>query len=223
MVDVTVTTKVLIRVLAVTACIPACGPAARAQPVPGCGMIQNAYGPFDYRNPEVRRQSLPIVEQYHFTPDVEMLVRGNTGTLIGDLDYTLRAFPNHPRALQAVVRYALAGGHFKDEIPTADCYFQRAVTFVPDDATVQAIYASYLAKKGDVAAARSRYEEALRLAPDSGEVNYNAGLFFVQQGDLARAKMLAKVAYDHGYPLPGLHRKIAIAEAADARQRAAVK
>lgn len=225
MVHVTVTTKVMLRVRAVIACIAACGPAAWAQPVPGCGMIQNAYGPFDYRDPTVRRQSLPIVEQFHFTPDVEMLVHGKSGTVIGDLDYTLRAFPNHPRALQALARYALAGGHFNNEIPSADCYFQRALTFASDDATVQAIYGSYLAKRGDVEAARSRYEEALRLAPDSGEVNYNAGLFFLQQGDLARAKTLAKAAYDRGYPLPGLRRKIAAAEdeAADPHKRAAVK
>jgi Flp pilus assembly protein TadD len=213
----------MIRVLAVTACIAACGPAAWAQPVPGCGSLQNAYGPFDYRDPTVRGQSLPIVEQFHFTPDVEMLVHGKSGTVIGDLDYTLRAFPNHPRALQALARYALAGGHFNNEIPSADCYFQRALTFASDDATVQAIYGSYLAKRGDVEAARSRYEEALRLAPDSGEVNYNAGLFFLQQGDLARAKTLAKAAYDRGYPLPGLRRKIAEEEAARAHQRDAVK
>jgi Tfp pilus assembly protein PilF len=214
---------VTIRLLAVTTCIAVCAPAAHGQAVPGCGSLQNAYGPFDYRDSTARRQSLPIVEQAHFTTDVEMLAHGNTGTLIGDLDYTLRAFPNHPRALQAVARYGLTGGHFMDRIPSVDCYFQRALTLAPDDATVQAIYGSYLAKRGDVAGARTRYEEALRLAPDSGEINYNAGLFFVQQHDLARAKALADVAYEHGYPLPGLRRKIAEAEAAEARPAPASK
>jgi hypothetical protein len=212
-----------IRLLAVTACVAVYAPTARAQAVPGCGSLQNAYGPFDYRDPGARRQSLPIVEQFHFTTDVEMLAHGNTGTLIGDLDYTLRAFPNHPRALQALGRYALGGGHFLDTIPSADCYFQRALAFAPDDATVQAIYGSYLARRGDVEGARQRYQEALRLAPDSGEINYNAGLFFLQQHDLARAKALANVAYEHGYPLPGLRRKIAEAEAADARHASAAK
>lgn len=210
----TVTTTFVIRVLAVTVCLAVCAPAARAQSVPGCGSIQNAYGPFDYRDPTAREKSLPIVEQFHFTPDVEMLVHGKSGRIIGDLDYTLRAFPNHPRALAAISRYALGGGQFNAEsgIPSADCYFQRAIAFAPTDATVHEIYGNYLMKRGDKEGARAQYEDALRLAPDSAEISYNAGLFFLQQGDLTRAKALAKVAYDQGYPLPGLRRKLAEAE-----------
>jgi hypothetical protein len=214
----------MIRLIAVTACIAwACAPTAHAQTLVGCGSLENAYGPFDYRDPAVRQQYLPVVEQFHFTPDVEMLVRGKSGYLIGDLDYTLRAFPNHPRALQSIARYGLSGGHFNDVVPSADCYFQRALAFAPTDATVHAIYGNYLAKRGDLQSARTQYEEALRLAPDSGEINYNAGLFFLQQGDMARAKILAQVAYDGGYPLPGLRRKIAEAEAAQSRKPPAPK
>lgn len=192
----------------------ACATVAHAQDVPGCGTLKNGYGPFDYRDAAVREKFLPIVEQFHFTPEVEMLSHGKSGRLIGDLDYTLRAFPNHPRALQAISRYALTGGPFnaEDGIPSADCYFQRAIAFAPSDATVHEIYGSYLAKRGDKEGARAQYEEALRLAPESGEINYNAGLFFVQQGDLGRARALAKVAYDQGYPLPGLRRMIDEAE-----------
>ena len=74
------------------------------------------------------------------------------------------------------------------------------------------VYANYLFKRRDFPGAQVQYEEALRLAPESIELNYNAGLFFAQTGDLARAKQLAKVAYDGGYPLPGLKRIIADAE-----------
>src|SRR5450830_1586845 len=39
-----------------------------AQPsIDACGPIQNDYGPFDYRT---QRESLKVVEQYHFTPRV---------------------------------------------------------------------------------------------------------------------------------------------------------
>jgi Flp pilus assembly protein TadD len=78
------------------------------------------------------------------------------------------------------------------------------------------LYGNYLLKRGDRETARKQYEEALRLAPTSAEVNYNAGLFFLGEGDLIRAKQLAKVAYDSGYPLPGLRKKIQAAEAASA-------
>ena len=154
----------------------------QAQEVPGCGNLKNGYGPFDYRDPNARTNSLPIVEDFHFTIDVETLKHGKSGPVAADIGYTLRAFPNHPRALRSIARYELEGGKFPEDsiIPSADCYFQRALAF----------------------------------APDSAEINYNAGLFFLTMGDIERAKALAKVAYDQGYPLPGLNNKIAAAEAA---------
>ncbi len=187
-----------------------------AQEVPGCGVLQNAYGPFDYRDPVNKRDNLPIVETFHFTADVESLRHGRSGTVLGDLRYTLRAFPNHHRALRAIARYGVEGGQIPldDDIPSVDCYFERAIAFRPDDAAVRVIYANYLFKRGERDAARGQYEEALRLAPDSVEINYVAGLYFVDAGDIERAKKLAKIAYDNGYPLPGLKKKIAAAEAA---------
>lgn len=187
----------------------------RAQEVPGCGELRNAYGPYDYRDPIAKRDNLPVVEAFHFTADVESLRRGNTGTVLGDLKYTLRAFPNHHRALAAVARYAIGGGRFPldDSIPSADCYFERAIAFRPEDEAVRVIYANYLFKMGERERAREQYEQALRLAPESVEISYVAGLFFLDIGDLARAKKLASVAYAGGYPLPGLKKKIAAAEA----------
>lgn len=188
----------------------------RAQDVPGCGSLRNAYGPFDYRDPVNKRDNLPIVETFHFTLEVESLQHGTSGTVLGDLKYTLRAFPNHHRALASIARYAIGGGRIPidDSIPSADCYFERAITFTPNDEAVHVIYANYLYKMGDQEKAREQYEAALRLAPQSVEINYVAGLFFVDMGDLARAKQLAQVAYDGGYPLPGLKKKIAAAEVA---------
>lgn len=190
------------------------GASLRAQDVPGCGALENAYGPYDYQDPVAKRDKLQIVETFHFTPGVESLQHGNTGTVLGDLKYTLRAFPNHHRALMAIARYALEGGRIPidDPIPSADCYFERAIAFRPDDAAVHVIYANYLFKRRELEDARKQYEEALRLAPESAEINYVAGLYFVDIGDLARARKLAKVAYDSGYPLPGLKKKIAAAE-----------
>lgn len=187
----------------------------QAQEVPGCGTLQNAYGPFDYRDPINRRDNLPIVDTYHFTPDVESLTRGASGTVLGDLKYTLRAFPNHHRALKSMARYGLQNGRFApdDAIPSADCYFERALAFAPNDEAVHVIYANYLFKRGERAQAKLQYEEALRLAPESVEINYVAGLYFVDVGDLERARKLAQIAYEGGYPLPGLKNKIAAAEA----------
>jgi tetratricopeptide (TPR) repeat protein len=184
------------------------------QHVQGCGNLANSVGPFDYYDRDAR-PALSNVETNHFTPDVEALRTGKTDVrIIGDIDFVLRHFPNHPRALNAVATYALRGGQFrKDGIPSADCYFRRALVIRPEDATVRMLYANYLTRRGSIERAMEQYEEALRLAPESPEVNYNAGLFFVGQGDIERAKQLASAAYAGGYPLPGLRRKIESAEA----------
>ncbi len=192
----------------------------RVQDVTGCGSLQNAFGPFDYRDPVARGEPLNLVERAHFTAEVETLRRGKSSiNVIDDLNYTLRAFPNHHRALNSLARYALQGGNIPRDsnIPSADCYFKRAVAYRPDDETVRMIYGNYLARREDRVGAREQYEEALRLAPLAVEVNYNAGLFFASEGNLARAKELARVAYEGGYPLPGLKNKIEQLEAAGNR------
>lgn len=210
---------------------------AEAQEVPGCGSLANSYGPFDYRDPIARSKHLRIVEAFHFTPDVAMLIHGSTGTSITkDLDYTLRAFPNHYLALQSVERYALNGG--KMDVRPAECYFKRAVAFRPDDAGARIIYGNYLFQCTKLTngllrerlqcagytdpgymdlrvlkSARQQYEMALKLAPMSAEVNYDAALFYMGLNELDTAKRLAAVAYGAGYPLTGLKKDLQAAEA----------
>src|SRR6185437_7414630 len=73
-----------IKFLAVFVCVALLHIAGvRAQEVPGCGSLENAYGPFDYRDPAMRRERLPIVTRFHFTPNVEMLEHGTSGTILG--------------------------------------------------------------------------------------------------------------------------------------------
>src|SRR5678816_4417104 len=81
----------LVGFLAVHAVSAQTGPSA-------CGPLANAYGPFDYRTDRTGT-TLSIVEDNHFTPAVEQLISGITSSVGGEIDYTLRAFPNHHRAL----------------------------------------------------------------------------------------------------------------------------
>ena len=175
---------------------------AHSQQVPGCGNLSNAYGPFDYSNMADREQKLPIVENYHFTPKVESLTEGQSGDLAMDIDYTLRTFPNHTGALWAMARYQLSrpwtpANHFM----TVDCYFDRALAWRPNDASVWMVYGMYLARKGEREESVKKYERALLLQPDSAEVNYNAGLAFFEIKDYARSRDLAVKAYAAGYPM----------------------
>lgn len=216
---------------------------AVAQVIPGCGSLTNSFGPYDYRDPVARAKHLRIVEEYHFTPEVQRLIHGSTSSLIADLDYTLRAWPNHYLALESLERYALSGGNMA--VRPAECYFKRAIAFRPDDSGARVIYGNYLLRctrlKNEssrrrlqcagyddpgymdprvLKLARQQYETALKLSPESAEVNYNAALFYLELNELGTAKRLATVAYRAGYPLMGLKKELAAAEAGQKLDRA---
>lgn len=174
----------------------------------GCGDLANAYGPFDYTDPVHKRDNLPIVEHFHFTTDVQNLRQGRSDTIAGDLDYTLRAFPNHHLALDSVARYQLANPRPDPRYYSADCYFDRAMRWRPDDARVHMIYGIYLNKKGDKVAAATQYDSALALDPQDAEINYNAGLFYLNIKEYDKARARAEVAYAGGFPLEGLRNKL---------------
>jgi tetratricopeptide (TPR) repeat protein len=177
-----------------------------------CGTLDNAYGPFDYTNPKDVAERLPIVEQFHFNRNVESLISGQTSELLGaDLDYTLRAFPNHHRALYAMVRYTLR--HKGERVPPGahypgECYLLRAVRFKPDDASVRGIYGVYLSAAGRSDEALAQYEMAAEFAPTNAEAHYNLGLLYRKLHRLDEALEHAKIAYRLGYPLQGLKNQL---------------
>lgn len=174
--------------------------------VPGCGELEQEFGPWDYTNPVHATERLPKVEEHHFTTDVEVLIKGVKGPIWGDLDYTLRAFPNHHRALYAAVRYWLLPDtprqgtyHY-----TTDCYLKRAVAFKPGDGTVYMIYGIFLHRQGKLPDALEKYRRAIKLMPNSAEAHYNLGLLHADMREYKDAKKHAKRAYALGYPLSGL-------------------
>jgi tetratricopeptide (TPR) repeat protein len=173
----------------------------------GLANLENAYGPFDYNNMQENKEKLPIVEKHHFTRNVEFLVKGETGRLIGDIDYTLRAFPNHPRALNAVGRLELRDG-VKATLHPASCYFDRALKFRPNDANVYLVYGIYLYKANQLDAAIEKLTVAIHLAPDSAEAHYNLGLMLYANEEYEEAIKHATIAKDLGYPLGGLIKKL---------------
>lgn len=181
-----------------------------APAAPFCGELKNAYGPYDYTNPSDKKYNLPVVEENHFNSDVEKLIGGASGYLGSDLDYTLRAFPNHHKALGAIARFALR--EKTPKIPRARysalCYFDRAIRFKPDDGVVRMIYGDYLLKIGKPDQATEQFQEAIRLQPEDPTINYNLGLLYLKQKDYERAKTYAKKAYELGFPLPGLKNQL---------------
>jgi len=181
-----------------------------------CGKLENAYGPYDYTNPDHRANMLPRVDGAHFTPPVEQLRYGKSGPVWADIDYTLRAFPNHHRALFAMMRYQVkletpvepyrAG---RNVLLPIECYFLRAIEFKPFDSTVHMLFGTYFYKINKPKEAIERYKLALKLKPDYAEAHYNLGLLFFNLKDYSAAREQADKAYGLGYPLTGLKNKLA--------------
>ncbi len=182
---------------------------AQAQePVSACGSLQNGYGPFDYLT---QKEKLPIVEQYHFTPEVEMLVRGRTSTSIGaDLHYTLMAFPNHHRALQAMVRLG-ARLHTPQPVGAAfsvECYFDRALRFRVHDTTARLLFANYLFQNQRNKEALGQMEVASADAGDNPFTHYNMGLMYLEHQTFEQARAHAHKAYELGFTQPDLREQL---------------
>lgn len=170
-----------------------------------CGSLENGFGPYDYRTE--RGPNLRLVEGAHFTPLVEGLLRGHTARLPGgDLDYTLRAYPNHHRALMSVMRYAekLSSPHPRDLRYSVECYFDRAVRFRADDPIVRMIFATFLAQQKRMPEALKQLETAKELAKDNAFTHYNIGLVYLELKEYDRALAQAHVAYGMGFTQPAL-------------------
>lgn len=174
-----------------------------------CGRLENPHGPFDYRkaSPDQRK----LVDNAHFTREVEQLIRGNTsGDPAGDLDYTLRAFPNHPRALRSLMEWGFKkkSDHPKGTNWPVWCYFDRAIRFQPDDAQVKMLYGIYLQRKGNYQESVQQLLNAEKLAGDNANIHYNIGLVYLDLGDYERSLEHAHRAYLLGFPLEGLRNRL---------------
>ena len=180
-----------------------------AENIDDCGdPFQNAYGPFDYRTATPFQKQL--VEGTHFPRWVEMLQRGNAATLGGDIGYTLRAFPNHPRALLAMVRL---GQRDKTKKPygayySVECFLERASVFRPDDFNVWIVRGIYFTLQRQYDAAIGDFTTAINLEPQNANAHYNLGLAYFETKQYEKALEESKLAKALGFPLDGLRNKL---------------
>lgn len=167
-----------------------------------CGDLGSYVGAADYR---FEKHKLPVVENRHFTPAIEALISGTTSSSVeGDLSYTLDKFPNHTRALVAVIRLAQRK---KSLHPTGlrysvDCFFERALRFRSDDVVVRMLYANWLS---DTDRRESGLSQLGRIdAGDNPITAYNVGLVYAQLGDYDKALDFAHKARFLGSTQEGL-------------------
>lgn len=181
-----------------------------------CGSLQQANGPWDYRTaPKDIKQ---LVERPHFDRQYALVLRGGTrselNTIGGDLDYTLRAFPNHPRALWALDRVATVLKVERVHMArwTLECYFLRGLRMAPDDALIYLAYAQYLQRRGRLKEARENLDLAAKYLADEGpnvaNAHYNIGLAYFDLKEFDLAQDFAERAARGGFSLPGLKAKL---------------
>ncbi len=171
-----------------------------------CGELENVY---DYRD-NIQKSFLATVEQHHFTPNIENLRYGNSGSLGGELSYTLMMFPNHHRALAAFGKLSLRDKTLKPygSKYSVGCFFDRAIRYKPNDALVRMTFGNYLLKAGQADKATEQLQIAVDLQPENPTINYNLGLLYMQKKNYEQAKIYAKKAYELGFPLPGLKNQL---------------
>ena len=194
------------RGLLAAACLAAAVPGAMAQTQAApnlCGPLKNAYGPFDYRT---QRGMLQIVEDHHFGQASEMLVKPMGRNFGGDFDYTLRASPNHHRALIALARYSerVKQPQIADTNWSVDCYFDRAMRFAKDDMIVRMIYAGHLGRTDRAAEAQAQLDYVASSAGDNPFTHYNLGLLYFEIKRYDQALAQAHAALQMGLTRPEL-------------------
>jgi tetratricopeptide (TPR) repeat protein len=126
-----------------------------------------------------------------------MLIRGKSSDNIADdIAYTLDVFPNHHRALVALMRLS---DRLKTSQPpgaryTMDCYFQRAVRYAQTDEVARLLYANYLVQEKRFDDARSQLAQTEAIAGDNAFTHFNLGLVYLELKDYDKALAQAKEA-----------------------------
>lgn len=195
--------------LALLAAIAGAAQAQSADPLCDTQLGGQGAGPYDYRTST--RAALHAVEQRHFTFRVETLLSGESTRTPGpDINYTLSKFPNHHRALLALVRLGarLKTARVPDMPYTVACYFERALTFRSDDTVTRVMYAGYLGSIQQTEAATAHLERAAVSAQDNPLTHYNIGMTYLELKNFDRAMSHAKTAYELGASLPELRDRL---------------
>lgn len=194
-----------------------------------CTGNSQSFGPYDYllatsKNNTAYYQKSRIweIDRIHYEKGMNLwknkgLHASSINYIWNEFDYTLRAFPNHTKALHSIIKLELerlATNKIKEQrkfrgLKTPpECYLQRAMHFRPKQQLLPLLYGLYLHKLKRYEQAETQYKKAISLNINNAETHYNLGLLSISLKKYDQAKTHAKKAYALGYPLLGLKKKL---------------
>jgi tetratricopeptide (TPR) repeat protein len=184
--------------------------ATQAAENPAVCAEQTRIGKIDFRDRSTATARWTIEDNKinHLDPANQHMMEGEySHRVMADINWTLVRFPNHQVALELLIRYALAGGKTY-EFSLPECYFQWGKEYAPDDVNVVLAEAFYYWRKKDWARARDAYQAAVTIDPNSATAHNNLGLVYIEMKDYKKAVDQAALAYNLGFPLQGLRKKL---------------
>jgi tetratricopeptide (TPR) repeat protein len=151
---------------------------------------------------------LRSVERYHVGPASDKLRTHQYESASGDIDFTLRYFPNHPQGLSLLMQLCeqRKSGSCAPELLSD--VFARAVAANPEAAPTYVAQGIYLYRIKQLPDAITSLEKATTLDPDSLNAHYNLGLVYLEAKKYEQANVHAQRAYQLGATMPGLRDKL---------------
>jgi tetratricopeptide (TPR) repeat protein len=219
--------QTICRVVIVAFAIYGASPAAAAD--------YGQFGPFDYYDTRsTPTKAYALVESAHLGPKTQLMLRqGDKCGYWGDLDYTLRAFPNHPRALKMMAEFLktnvscniggpppattsaldlaaqIESGRWEGR--TMEYYFETAIKYRPQYTETRVLFARALRDVGKRDQAVEVLQEALKQDAGSSAAHYEIGTLLLAKGDKQAALRHARKAYQLGSPPAALRDQLVAA------------
>src|SRR5688572_1091024 len=142
------------------------------------------------------KQQLNNAEHFHLNKSVlENIATGKYKYALGDINFTLKYFPNHPRALQLLTTIAVLSKNRALPIP----YFEKAIRLYPSHAITHAQYGTCLVVIGDLENGIQKLNHAVQMDPKLTAGYVWLAQAYEKKGDLHLAREAKERAKELGY------------------------
>jgi predicted Zn-dependent protease len=154
------------------------------------------YDYFDASADRIVKQRLQAVEQYHMHKGVlENIANGKYKYALGDIDFTLRYFPNHPRGLQLLTTVAALTKNRALPIQ----YFEKAIALYPSHAITHAQYGWFFVTIGDLDKGIQKLNYSVQVDPKLTAGYVWLAQAYEKKGDLQLAREARERAKELGF------------------------